>query len=82
MCPIPIFYQCIQAVLLVVVWTAAVLLRRVGVPTIFGELIAGVILGPAVIGKNVRIGSDSVVSESVLWDGSRVGNNCFVKNIG
>ena len=36
--------------LMVVVWTAAVLLRRVGVPTIFGELIAGVVLGPAVLG--------------------------------
>ncbi len=36
-------------ILLVVVWTAAVLLRRVGLPTIFGELVAGVLLGPAVL---------------------------------
>jgi len=35
-------------ILMVVVWTAAVVLRRVGLPTIFGELVAGVILGPAV----------------------------------
>lgn len=37
-------------ILMVVVWTAAVLLRRLGIPTIFGELIAGVMLGPAVFG--------------------------------
>jgi Kef-type K+ transport system membrane component KefB len=36
-------------ILMVVVWTAAMLLRRVGLPTIFGELVAGVILGPAVL---------------------------------
>ncbi len=37
-------------ILMVVIWTAAVLLRRIGLPTIFGELVAGVILGPAVLG--------------------------------
>ncbi len=35
---------------MVVVWTVAVLLRRFGLPTIFGELVAGVIFGPAVLG--------------------------------
>jgi len=37
-------------ILLIVVWTAAVGLRYFGVPTVMGELIAGVILGPAVLG--------------------------------
>lgn len=33
-----------------VVWTVATLLRRLGLPTVLGELIAGVIIGPAVLG--------------------------------
>jgi len=37
-------------ILMVVVWTTAVGLRYFGVPTVMGELIAGVILGPAVLG--------------------------------
>ena len=37
-------------ILMVVVWTVAVLLRRVGLPTIMGELVMGVVLGPAVLG--------------------------------
>ena len=37
-------------ILMVAIWTAAVLLRRFGLPTIMGELIAGVIVGPAVLG--------------------------------
>lgn len=37
-------------ILMVVIWTAAVLLRKIGLPTIFGELVAGVILGPAILG--------------------------------
>lgn len=37
-------------ILLVVVWTAAVILRKLGLPTIMGELLAGVIIGPAVLG--------------------------------
>ena len=36
--------------LMVVVWSVAVLLRRIGLPTIMGELIMGVVLGPAVLG--------------------------------
>ncbi len=37
-------------ILMIVVWTAAVLLKRIGLPTIIGELAMGVILGPAVLG--------------------------------
>ncbi len=37
-------------ILMVVVWTAAVLLGRIGIPRIIGELLMGVILGPAVLG--------------------------------
>lgn len=33
-------------ILMTVVWTAAVLLGRIGVPRIIGELMMGVILGP------------------------------------
>lgn len=45
---IPIFKQLL--ILMVVVWTIAVLLRRVGIPTIMGELVVGVLIGPAVFG--------------------------------
>jgi len=45
---IPIFKQLL--ILMVVVWTIAVLLRRIGIPTIMGELIVGVLIGPAVFG--------------------------------
>lgn len=44
----PVFQQLL--ILMVVVWTVAVLLRRIGLPTIMGELVMGVILGPAVLG--------------------------------
>lgn len=37
-------------ILLGVVWTVAVILRRFGLPTIMGELVGGVIVGPAVLG--------------------------------
>jgi Kef-type K+ transport system membrane component KefB len=37
-------------ILMVVVWSVAVLLRRIGLPTILGELVMGVVLGPAVLG--------------------------------
>ena len=45
---IPIFKQLL--ILMVVIWAIAVLLRRIGLPTIMGELIAGIIIGPAVLG--------------------------------
>jgi Kef-type K+ transport system membrane component KefB len=35
---------------MVAVWSVAVLLRKIGLPTIMGELVMGVILGPAVLG--------------------------------
>ncbi len=37
-------------ILMAVVWTVAVVLRRFGLPTIMGELIGGVLVGPAVFG--------------------------------
>lgn len=45
---IPIFKQLL--ILMVVIWAMAVLLRQFGFPTIMGELIAGIIIGPAVLG--------------------------------
>ncbi|MFH1717571.1 MAG: exosortase [Planctomycetota bacterium] len=38
-----------------------------------------VILGPTIIGRNVTVGRDSVVTNSVLWDGAHVGSNCRVQ---
>lgn len=37
-------------ILLIVVWTVAMVLRRFGLPTIMGELTMGVLIGPAVLG--------------------------------
>ncbi len=37
-------------ILMVVIWSVAVALRRFGLPTIMGELLGGVIVGPAVLG--------------------------------
>ncbi len=37
-------------ILMVVIWSVAVVLRRLGIPTIMGELLLGVVLGPAVLG--------------------------------
>ena len=37
-------------ILLVVIWAVAVVFRRIGLPTIMGELFMGVLLGPAVLG--------------------------------
>ena len=45
---IPIFKQLL--ILMVVIWAMAVVLRRLGFPTIMGELLAGIIIGPAVLG--------------------------------
>ncbi len=36
--------------LMIVVWTVAVIMRKLGLPTIMGELIMGVVIGPAVLG--------------------------------
>ncbi|MEE8370747.1 MAG: cation:proton antiporter, partial [Sphingomonadales bacterium] len=44
----PVFRELL--ILMIVVWSVAVVLRRVGLPTIMGELLLGVIVGPAVFG--------------------------------
>ncbi|RLA22040.1 MAG: hypothetical protein DRQ62_08565 [Gammaproteobacteria bacterium] len=36
--------------LMIVVWTVAVVMRKIGLPTIMGELIMGVVIGPALLG--------------------------------
>jgi mannose-1-phosphate guanylyltransferase/phosphomannomutase len=38
-----------------------------------------VILGPTIIGRNVSIGKESVVVNSVLWDGTQVGQDCEIQ---
>ncbi len=37
-------------ILMIVVWTVAVILNRIGIPTVMGELVMGVIVGPSVLG--------------------------------
>lgn len=44
----PVFLHLL--ILMVVAWTAAMMLRWIGIPIIMGELLIGVILGPAVLG--------------------------------
>ena len=36
--------------LMLVVWGVAVVMRKIGLPTIMGELVMGVVIGPAVFG--------------------------------
>ncbi len=38
-----------------------------------------VIFGPTILGRDVSIGKDSVVVNSVLWDGAQVGLNCEIQ---
>ena len=38
-----------------------------------------IVLGPAILGKNTAVGKDSVVMNSVLWDGVQVGSNCLIR---
>jgi Kef-type K+ transport system membrane component KefB len=45
---IPIFKQLL--ILMITVWVIALLLRKIGMPTIIGELLAGILIGPAVLG--------------------------------
>ena len=45
---IPIFKQLL--ILMVAIWVIALLLRKIGMPTIIGELLAGILIGPAVLG--------------------------------
>ena len=37
------------------------------------------VLGPAILGKNTVVGKDSIVMNSVLWDGVKVGSNCQIR---
>jgi exosortase len=37
------------------------------------------VLGPAILGKNTAVGKDSIVMNSVLWDGVKVGSNCQIR---
>jgi exosortase len=39
-----------------------------------------VVFGPSIIGRNCRLGSGSVVLNSVFWDGAKTGANCEVRN--
>ncbi len=45
---IPVFQQLL--ILMVLIWSVAVLLRKFGIPTIMGELMVGILIGPAVFG--------------------------------
>jgi len=38
-----------------------------------------VILGPTIIGPNVVVGRGALVADSVLWEGTRVGVNCEIR---
>lgn len=38
-----------------------------------------VVFGPAIIGRDVSIGKDSTVINSVLWDDAKVGMNCEIQ---
>ena len=38
-----------------------------------------VVFGPTILGRDVNIGKDSTVINSVLWDGAKVGTNCEVQ---
>jgi len=38
-----------------------------------------VIFGPTILGRNVNIGKDTVVINSILWDGAQVGPNCEIQ---
>ena len=38
-----------------------------------------IIFGPTVIGRNVEIGRNSLIANSVLWDDSQVGSNCEIE---
>jgi exosortase len=38
-----------------------------------------IVLGPAVIGKNVGIGKNSVVVSSVIWENAKVGSDCEIQ---
>jgi len=37
------------------------------------------VLGPAILGENTAVGKNSIVMNSVLWDGVKVGSNCQIR---
>ncbi|MBN2590397.1 MAG: exosortase [Sedimentisphaerales bacterium] len=39
-----------------------------------------VVIGPSVIGKNVTVGKNSVVVNSIVWDNSVINSNCYVEH--
>ena len=39
-----------------------------------------VIIGPSVIGKNVTIGKNSVIVNSIVWDNTRIDSNCNIEH--
>jgi NDP-sugar pyrophosphorylase family protein len=47
-----------------------------------GSVVAAnaVIVGPVVVGRNVRIAGDAFIENSVLWDGAAIGRGSFVAN--
>ena len=38
-----------------------------------------IIFGPTIIGRNVSVGHNSLIVNSVLWDGAKIGENCEIK---
>ena len=38
-----------------------------------------IIFGPTIIGRNVNLGNNSLIVNSVLWDGAKVGENCEIQ---
>ena len=38
-----------------------------------------IILGPAVIGKNVKIGQNTIVRQSIIWDNAAIGRGCQIR---
>jgi len=38
-----------------------------------------IIFGPTIIGKSVTVGKNSLIENSVLWNGSGIGQNCHVR---
>ncbi len=39
-----------------------------------------VVIGPSIIGKNVTIGKNSIVVNSIVWDNSKIGSNCNIEH--
>ncbi len=39
-----------------------------------------VIIGPSIIGKNVTVGKNSVVVNSIIWDNAVINSNCYVEH--